>query len=623
MTASMWITLGILSAAIVLFITEWLRVDLVALLVVVALMLSGILTTGEAIAGFANPAILTIASLFVIGGGVMQVGLAGRIGQQILSIAGQKQRRLVAMIMLTVALLSGFLSSTGTVAVLLPAIISLSRNARISPSKLLMPLSFGALLGGAMTLIGTPPNIIVNDLLSEHNVRAFAFFDYTPIGILLLIAGVGFMLTVGIRLMPEHKPQTELHRIETPEELVSIYQLPDNLYRLRVRRASPLINKTLQEANLRQKFNLTILEILRSPEPREVAKLGERRLILQSDSLDCIPPTPETLIQANDILIAQGNHLDVSYAAANLNLGVQPAQSDDQQTLISEEVGVAEVLLPPRSSLLGKTIVEARFGTLHHLTVLGIHRSGEETPLDFKETRLRFGDTLLVQGPWKHIRTLRKRRRDFVVMGEPAAMFGAPNRKQAPVALAIVLGMLALLITNTLSVTSASMLAALSMILTGCLTIDDAYANVDWKSIVLIAGMLPMSTALEKVGLVEQAAGGLTSAFGNLSPLVILSALFLLTSVFTQVLSNTATTVLIAPIALAAAQQMGIQPHAFMMTVAVAASMAFASPVASPPNTLVMGAGNYQFNDYIKVGTPLILITLVICMLVMPLLWPF
>ena len=619
----MWITLGILVAAIVLFITEWLRVDLVALLVVVALMLSGILTTQEAIAGFANPAILTIASLFVIGGGVMQVGLAGRIGQQILSIAGEGQRRLVAMIMLTVALLSGFLSSTGTVAVLLPAIISLSRNARISPSKLLMPLSFGALLGGAMTLIGTPPNIIVNDLLTEHDVRAFAFFDYTPIGIVLLIAGVGFMLFIGFRLLPEHKSQAELHRIETPEELVSIYRLPDNLYRLRVRRASPLINKTLQEADLRQKFNLSILEILRSPEPREVAKLGERRLILQSDSLDTIAPEPETRIETNDILIAQGNHLDVSYAAANLNLGLQPAQSDDNQTLISDEVGVAEVLLPPRSSLLGKTIVEARFGTLHHLTVLGIHRSGEETPLDFKETRLRFGDTLLVQGPWKHIRALRKRRRDFVVMGEPEALFGAPNRKQAPIALAIVLGMLALLITNTLSVTTASMLAALAMILTGCLTIDEAYANVDWKSIVLIAGMLPMSTALEKVGLVEQAAGGLTSAFGNLNPIIILSALFLLTSVFTQVLSNTATTVLIAPIALAAAQQMGIQPHAFMMTVAVAASMAFASPVASPPNTLVMGAGNYQFSDYIKVGTPLILITLVICMLVMPLLWPF
>lgn len=618
----MWITLGILIAAIVLFITEWLRVDLVALLVVVALMLSGILTTQEAIAGFANPAILTIASLFVIGGGVMQVGLAGRIGQQILSIAGDGQKRLVAVIMLTVALLSGFLSSTGTVAVLLPAITSLSRKARISPSKLLMPLSFGALLGGAMTLIGTPPNIIVNDLLSEHNIRAFAFFDYTPIGILLLIAGVGFMLFIGMHLLPEHKPHTELHRIETPEELVSIYRLPDNLYRLRVRQASPLIKKTLEEARLRQTFNLTILEIQRPPKPKEVAKLGERRLILQSDSFDSIDPDPETDIQANDILIAQGNHLDVSYAAANLNLGMQPAQSDDQQSLISDEVGVAEVLLPPRSSLLGKTIVEARFGTIYHLTVLGIHRSGEEIPLDFKETRLRFGDTLLVQGPWKHIHALRNQRRDFVVMGEPEAMFGAPNRQQAPIALAIVLGMLALLITNALSVTAASMLAALAMILTGCLSIDEAYANVDWKSIVLIAGMLPMSTALEKVGLVEQAAGGLTTAFGNMSPLIILGTLFLLTSGFTQVLSNTATTVLIAPIALATAQQLGIQPHAFMMTVAVAASMAFASPVASPPNTLVMGSGDYQFGDYIKVGTPLILLTMLICTLVMPILWP-
>jgi di/tricarboxylate transporter len=242
--------------------------------------------------------------------------------------------------------------------------------------------------------------------------------------------------------------------------------------------------------------------------------------------------------------------------------------------------------------------------------------------LDLKTTSLRFGDSLLVQGPWENILGLRQRRRDFVILGQPEEMIGAPARRKAPIALLILAGMLVLLVTNTLPVAAASMLAGLAMILTGCLTIDDAYAAVDWKSIVLIAGMLPMSTALEKVGLVELAASGLTDVFSGMSPLVVMGSLFLLTSMFTQVLSNTATTVLIAPIALAAAQNLGLRPYAYLMAVAIAASMAFASPVASPTNTLVMGAGNYRFSDYIKVGLPLILLTLLISILVLPIVWP-
>ena len=344
--------------------------------------------------------------------------------------------------------------------------------------------------------------------------------------------------------------------------------------------------------------------------------------MLGSEGLESISPDPNVAIHADDILIAQGHHNDVNHASASLNLALQPAESLDNQTLISQEAGVAEVLLPPRSSLLGKTIVEARFGTLYTLTVLGVRRPGVNKPINLKETRLRFGDSLLVQGSWEHILALRQRRRDFVVMGEPESMLGAQTRAKAPLALLILMGMLALLITNTLPVAAASMLAALLMILTGCLSIDDAYAAVDWKSLVLIAGMLPMSTALEKVGLIGSIAEGLTLTFEGMSPLFLMSTLFLLTSLFTQVLSNTATTVLIAPIALAAAQKLGVQPYAFMMSVAIAASMAFASPVASPTNTLVMGAGDYQFGDYIKVGLPLILLTMLISVLVLPILWP-
>lgn len=621
MNYQMYLTLGILAVAIILFITEWLRVDVVALGVVVVLMLTGLLTTSEALAGFSSSAVLTIAALFVVGGGVMQTGLAGTLGRRILTIAGDSQTRLIIVIMVTVALLSGFMSDTGTVAVLLPAIISLAWNAKISPSKLLIPLTFGALLGGAMTLIGTPPNIIVSDILRENGLTPFQFFDYTPIGIILLVVGIIYMVSVGLRLLPVHPPKQDIQRVDTPEELVAHYQLPDNLFRLRVRRSSTVVGRSILESEIRDKYGVTILEILRISDPREVAKLGGRSLVLQSDP-DSISPEPDTILEDGDVLIVQGEANDVSYAAAVLNLAVQPVQGDEYASLVNHEIGLAEILLPPRSTLVGKTIVETRFGTLLNLTVLGIRRPGIDEELDLKTTSLRFGDSVLVQGPWENILALRQRRRDFVVMGQPEEMIGAPARRKAPVALLILAGMLVLLVTNTLPVAAASMLAGLAMILTGCLTIDDAYAAVDWKSIVLIAGMLPMSTALEKVGLVALVASGLTDIFGGMSPLVVMSGLFLLTSIFTQVLSNTATTVLIAPIALAAAQNLGLRPYAYLMAVAIAASMAFASPVASPTNTLVMGAGNYRFSDYIKVGLPLILLAMLVSVVVLPILWP-
>jgi di/tricarboxylate transporter len=617
----MYLTLGILAVAIILFITEWLRVDVVALGVVVALMLTGILTTSEAISGFSSTAVLTIASLFVVGGAVLQTGLAGTIGRRILTIAGGNQTRLLTVIMVTVAFLSAFMSDAGTVAVLLPAILSLALNTKISPSGLLIPLAFGSLLGGAITLIGTPPNIIVSEVLHEAGLQPFQFFDFTPIGLILLVIGIGYMLLVGYRLLPDRKPKQDVQRVETPEELVDLYKLPDNLFRLRVRRGSPLVGESLQHSGIRQNYRMNILDILRDSDPREVAKLGERRIIIETEP-ESISPEPKTVLAAGDLLIVQGDASDVSFAAAQLNLGLLPAEPSDHKVLVNTEIGLAEILLPPRSRLVGKTIVDARIGTLYHLTVLGIRRPGVQANLDLKTTPLRFGDTLLVQGAWEDILALRRRRRDFVVMGQPEEMIAAPARRRAPIALLILAGMLLLMITDLLPVAAASMLAGLAMILTGCLTIDDAYEAVDWKSIVLIAGMLPMAIALEKVGLVELAANGLTASFGSMSPSVVMASLFLITSLFTQVLSNTATTVLIAPIALAAAQNMGLQPHAFLMAVAIAASMAFASPVASPVNTLVMGAGNYKFSDYIKIGVPLILLTMLITVLVLPLLWP-
>lgn len=623
MTAEMWIALGILTVAIVLFVTEWLRVDVVAIGVMVALSLSRLLTPQETISGFSNPAVLTIASLFIVGGAILQTGLAAAIGRRILKVAGSNEARLTVVIMVTVALLSGFMSDTGTVAVLLPAIVSLAVSARISTSRLLIPLAYGSLLGGAATLIGTPPNIIASDLLREQGLEPFRFFDYTPVAIALFLAGVAFMLFIGRRILPDHKPKQEMQRVETPEELVDLYRLPENLFRLRVRRGSDLVGKTVAETRMRQDFGLTILDILRPRQPRPVAKVGATRLIIQSDDYESIMPSAGTSFRPEDILIAKGDSTDLSHAAAYWNLGVQPAHADEEHSLISEEAGIAEVLLPPRSDLAGKTLVELKFGTVYGLTVLGINRPEVEGPLDLKETELRFGDMLLVQGPWKNILALKDQPRDFVVMGQPEEMLGPPARRKAPLALLILAGMLVLMIFNVINVVTASMAAALAMILTGCVTIDEAYDSVDWKSIVLIAGMLPMSIALERVGLVAVVAQGLTVNLGTFGPHMLLAGLFFLTSLFTQVISNTATTVLLAPVAFASALQLGVRPYAFMMAIAIAASMAFASPVASPVNTLVMGAGHYSFRDYIKVGVPLILITLIVAVIVLPLLFPF
>ena len=620
MTPEMWLVLGVLVTAVILFITEWVRVDVVALGVLLALMLSGILTTDEALAGFSSSIVLTIASLFIVGGAVLHTGLAGSLGRRILAVAGESEWRLVLVIMVAVALLSGFMSDTGTVAVLLPAIISLATNAKISPSKLLIPLAFGSLLGGAMTLIGTPPNIIVSDVLREAGYESFSFFSYTPMGLVLAIVGITFMLTVGRRLLPDWKIKLATQQVATPKEIVDAYRLPENLLRLRVRRGSGLIGRTVFESGLREQHGVTVLKIMRPPQQAEAVENGRHQE--QPKDIPLMPDSDVT-IQRNDSLIVQGEDTAVTQAAVHWNLGVQPPKPKDEKALLSREVGVAELLLPPRSSLVGKTLTELRFGTTYRLTVLAIHRPGVAELLDLKQTRLQFGDTLVVQGRWKDILHLKDLRKDFVVLGQPESEVNRPARDKARWAAAIMLVMLSLMVGEFVPLVTASMLAAMLVVLTGCLTMDRAYAAIDWKSIVLIAGMLPMSTALDKVGLVNLIASGFVNTLGNISPLAVMIGLFLLTSLFTQVLSNTATTVVIAPIALTAAQSLGITPHAFLMAVAIAASMAFASPVASPTNTLVMGAGNYSFKDYMRVGVPLIILMLVCVVLVLPLIFPF
>ena len=630
MNLEAWLVLGILTFAIVLFLTEKLRVDVVAIGVVVALMMTGILTPAEAISGFSNTAVITIVALFVVGGAVLQTGLAGMIGRRVLAIAGTDEKKLTIVLILAVSLLSSFMSDTGTVAVLLPAVVILARSANISPSKLLIPLAYGSLLGGAVTLIGTPPNIIVSELLQENGYQPFTFFSYTPVGVILVAVGALYLLFVGRKLLPARQKPTVEPPLESTTELVERYRRPNNVFRLRVRLWSRLIGKTLADAHLGDQYHITVLEVLRREEPRPALRITRGRSGHHEPGQEirrrALLPEADTVLEVDDILVVQGEGRHVGHAAAVWSLGVQAAtatNNDGHESHLHEEVGVAEVLLPPRSNLIGRTLVDTRFSQAYSLMVLGIKSASGHDETNLREHKFQFGDTLLVQGRWQDIVALRDRRRDFVVVGQPETMLAQPKRGKALIALGVLLLMLVFMVGEVLPLVTVALAAGLVMILTGCLTMDEAYQAIDWKSVVLIAGMIPMSLALQKVGLIDLAANGLVNAFGQNSPLAIMAGLFLLTSLFTQFISNTATAVVVAPVALASAQTLGVEPYAFLMAVAIAASMAFATPVASPSNTLVMGAGGYRFFDYIKVGVPLIFLTLIVTLLVLPILYPF
>lgn len=623
MTADQWITLAILAVAIVLFVTEWVRLDIVALGVVIALILTGILSTDQALAGFSSSAVILIVALFIVGGAVFQTGLAGTIGNQILRIAGGSETRLIVVVMIAVAGMSAFISNTGTVALLLPAILSVAAATKIQASRLLIPLAFASSFGGAATLIGTPPNIIASEALTEAGYAELGFFEFTPPALILLIAGLVFMTTVGKRLLPARKPDEDEPQVVTSEELLQAYKLPESIYKVRIRKASPVINKNLGDVHFGRDYGLNVLEISRPAPAQKLMEFAGQQIMVQSKRNIPIHPRLDTELQRDDILILQGDGQAVSRAAAKLTLAIQPRTADETKTIISNEVGVAEVIIPSRSTLIGKTLVDLRFGSTYNLTVMDIKRPSADDKLNLKKTPLRFGDTLFVQGEWRNILALRKNTRDFILMGETEVARHVLNWQKAPIALTVLFGMMVLLVTGWVPTVAAALIAALVVVLTGCLTMDEAYDSIDWKSVVLIAGMIPMSTALEQVGVVSLVADGFTTTLGALGPLAVMGGLYLLTSVFTQVLSNTATAVLLAPIGIAAAVNLGISPQAFVMSVAISASMAFASPVASPVNTLVMGAGNYRFSDYIRIGVPLILMTFVISMVILPILFPF
>ncbi len=606
MTGDMLFIFVLLALTIGLFVWDRIRMDIVALSVAMILAFSGLITPAEVFSGFGMPVVVMIAGLFVVGEGLFRTGIATAAGQWLSRVGGDSEVRLLLFLMPVVGLLSAFMSSTGAVALLIPIVLSMSRKSGMSPSKLLMPMAYASLVGGMLTLIGTTPNIVVSAQLQEAGFAPFNFFDFTPLGLVILLATMIYLVSIGRRLLPQgevrdpQQPHPHLH------EFADRYAIADQLHLLSVSPNSPLVGQTVAEAGLRTQYEVTVFGI------RHKGRLTS----------ELLPVTIKTEIQKNDVLMVYATPENILNICESLKLSSKPIPKGFIARMQSE-FGLAEVMLRRGSSLLGHTIKEGRFRETFGLSVIGLLRNEKPVVTDFDGTPLQFADSLLLIGGWRYIEELINKR-DFVVVETPAEMMEAPaHARKAPHAIVILLLMLISMSTGLLPTLTAVMAAALAMVIAGCVTMQEAYKSLNAPSLILIACMLPLAIAMEKTGAAMLIVDQLVTFFGDSKPIALGAALFILTSLFSQFISNTATTVLVAPIALNAAQSMGLNPEPYMMMVALAASTAFATPIASPVNTLILAPGKYRFMDFVKVGVPLQLLAMLIALLLTPLIFPF
>ncbi|MFC5590667.1 SLC13 family permease [Sporosarcina soli] len=615
MNVQLIITFIILAFSIILFMSNRVRADLVAVLALLMLVLTGVLDASEALVGFSNSVVIMIAGLFIVGAGILRTGLAQMAGNVLLRSSGDSEKKLFILLLVIVAFVGAFMSNTGTVALMLPIVVSVAISMKSSPAKFLIPLSYMASFSGLLTLIASPPNLIVSQNLVDHGFEKLGFFEITPIGVIGVIVGIIYLYAVRNILLPhgERKNSSKDEHRLSPKQLVADYQLGGQLFRVTVPEESPMIGKRLAQLKLPGKYQVYILKV-------------ERK---SSEGMKLLPMTyqemagPNSIVQAKDILHIQGSLDNMEKLVIDFALVLIEGDAEADE-LVSKQLGMAEVLLTPHSSLINETVRSVSFREKYNLNILGINRRGEYVVKEMSKERLRFGDALLVQGSWDEIELLARETSDVVVVGQPKehASMAAANGK-APIAGGIMLLMVALMILEVFPAVISVSIGAVLMIVTGCVrNMDDAYSKINWESIVLIAAMLPMATALEKTGGMVMLSEGIIQMLGGLGAIGVLAGIYFITMVFGQFISNTATAVLFAPIAMNAAISLDASPYTFLIAVAVASGMAFATPVASPTNALVMTAGGYRFFDFVKIGVPLQLVMFVVMMIAIPIFFP-
>ena len=618
-------TLIILALSAVFFVNGKLRSDVVALCALVLLIVFNILTPEEALSGFSNPIVIMMVGLFVVGGAIFKTGLAKMISSKILRLAGKSELKLFILIMMVTAFIGAFVSNTGTVALMLPIVVSMAASANISPGRFLMPLAFASSMGGMATLIGTPPNLVVDEVLSNAGFTDLSFFSFTPIGVICVLIGLVVLIPLSkfFLVKKEDGKDTKTTTGHSPKELAKKYQLSDNLYRIQIRPGSRIGGKKLQELNITQAYNLSILEI------RRQSSSQGRFLKTVDQSL----AGPHTELQENDILYVFGPFEKVNQFAKEQNLELtdthvsEYVEGAEVEKLSVREIGIAEVLLMPDSKLINKAVKDSGFRDKYSVNILGIQRKGEYILNDIKDIKMHAGDILLIQGTWDSIARMSQKQSQWVVLGQPLEEASKVTLDyKAPVAALIMVLMIAAMVFDFIPIppVAAVIIAGILMVLTGCFrNVEEAYKTINWESVVLIAAMLPMSLALEKTGASNLISEKLVSGLGDYGPLVLMAGIYFTTSLLTMFISNTATAVLVAPIALQSAIAINVSPYPFLLAVTVGASMCFASPFSTPPNALVMSAGKYTFMDYVKVGLPLQIVMGIVMVFILPLLFPF
>ena len=619
----MLITIIILVLSAVFFVNGKVRSDIVALCALIALLVFQILTPDEALSGFSNSVVIMMIGLFVVGGAIFQTGLAKMISSRILKLAGTSEIRLFLLVMLVTSAIGAFVSNTGTVALMLPIVVSLAMSAGMNPSRLLMPLAFASSMGGMMTLIGTPPNLVIQNTLTSAGLEPLSFFSFLPVGIVCVIVGTLVLMPLSKWFLSKKGQKDDNKRSgKSLKQLVNEYGLSSNLFRLQVIKDSRLLGKTIIDLDIRRKYGLNIMEVRRG----DASQHRFLKTITQKFA------APDTMLEVEDILYVTGDFDKVQLFAEDYLLEILDDHATEEtkstaNSLDFYDIGIAEIVLMPASNLVNKPVKDSGFREKYGVNILGIQRKCQYNLKNLKDEKMHSGDVLLVQGTWENIARLSEDPSDWVVLGQPLAEAAKVTlNHKAPVAAIIMLGMVVMMMFDFIPIApvTAVMIAGLLMVLTGCFrNVEAAYKTINWESIVLIAAMMPMTLALEKTGASNLVSQSLVNGLGSYGPNILLAGIYFTTSLMTMFISNTATAVLLAPIALQAAIQLDLSPYPFLFAVTVAASMCFASPFSTPPNALVMPAGRYTFMDYVKVGLPLQIIMGIVMIFVLPLLFPF
>jgi len=595
----------IILVAVVLFVWNRLPVVIVAMGVAVALYATGLLTIGEAFAGLGDPAVIFIASLFIVSAGLEVTGVTAWAGQQLIAHAGRESRtRLLVFTMLLVAMLTALISVNGAVAALLPVVVVMAVRLKRPPSQLLMPLVFSAHAGSMLALTGTPVNVLVSNAAVEAGLERFGFFEFTLVGVPLLLGTMAIIILFGERLLPESSGRSMPADFSRhARTLVEQYRLNDGMFQVRLRQSSPLIGKS--PATLRS-----------SDDP-------DLQLVAAQDG-KVGGPLRRTELSEGDYLLLRGTaEAAAAFAARNhLAFRQEVAASDLEETLFNRNSGLAEVIIPPRSRMIGTAVFPGMITESGDLIIVAVQRSGAD--IGPKEVMLEAGDTILLLGTWKAL-DLHLDDPDVLVVNSPELVRrqAVPMGAGAMQAIAVLCGMVILLATGLVPPAVAGLLAAGALILMGIMTVAQSYRAIDWTTVILVGAMMPLSTAIVKTGAAQKMAEGLVSMVGNSGPYALLAGLFILTGILGQLISNTATALIIIPIAIAASNNIGISPRPVLMSVAVAAAASFLTPIATPTNLMVMGPAGYKFGDYWKLGLPLMMWFMVIATFYVPMIWRF